>query len=79
VFASNGGDANVSMVDAKSFELIENIPIGQRPWNMGFSQDGSKLYVASGRSGSISVIDVATRKMVSEIPVGKLPWGVVAH
>jgi hypothetical protein len=46
---------------------------------MGFSADGSKLYVAAGRSGSISVIDLASRKMVSEIPVGKLPWGVVAH
>ena len=66
-------------MDAKTFELVENIAIGQRPWNMSFSPDGSKLYVASGRSGSISVIDVASRKMVSEIPVGKLPWGVVAH
>jgi YVTN family beta-propeller protein len=79
VFASNGGDANVSMVDAKTFELVENIAIGQRPWNMSFSPDGSKLYVAAGRSGSVSVIDVASRKMVSEIPVGRLPWGVVTH
>jgi YVTN family beta-propeller protein len=66
-------------VDAKTFELVENIAIGQRPWNMSFSPDGSKLYVAAGRSGSVSVIDVASRKMVSEIPVGRLPWGVVTH
>jgi YVTN family beta-propeller protein len=67
------------MVDTKTFELVDNIAIGQRPWNMTFSPDATKLYVAAGRSGSVSVIDVASRKMVSEIPVGKLPWGVVAH
>jgi YVTN family beta-propeller protein len=79
VFASNGGDANVSMVDTATFKVVENIPIGQRPWNMTFSPDGEKLYVAAGRSGSISVVNVASRKMVKEIPTGKLPWGVVAH
>jgi YVTN family beta-propeller protein len=65
------------MVDTATFKLVENIAIGQRPWNMGFSPDGQKLYIASGRSGSVSVVDVASRKMVKEIPTGKLPWGVV--
>jgi YVTN family beta-propeller protein len=79
VFATNGGDANVSMVDTATFKVVENIAIGQRPWNMSFSPDGQKLYIASGRSGTVSVVDVASRKMVKEIPTGKLPWGVVAN
>jgi YVTN family beta-propeller protein len=67
------------MVDTATFKVVENIAIGQRPWNMSFSPDGQKLYIASGRSGTVSVVDVASRKMVKEIPTGKLPWGVVAN
>jgi len=79
VFAANGGDANVTMLDTSNFKVVENIAVGQRPWNMSFSPDGQKLYVAAGRSGSVSVVDIASRKMVKEIPTGKLPWGVVTH
>jgi YVTN family beta-propeller protein len=58
---------------------VENIAIGQRPWNMAFNADGSKLYVASGRSHAISVVDIASKRRVTEIPTGKLPWGVVTQ
>jgi YVTN family beta-propeller protein len=77
VYATNGGDANVSVVRTDTFEWVENIAIGQRPWNMAFNADGSKLYVAAGRSHAVSVVDIATRQMVKEIPTGRLPWGVV--
>ena len=79
VYASNGGDANVSVIDTQTLAVVDNIPVGQRPWNMGFSADGRKLYVACGRSASVHVIDVQTRQVITEIAVGKLPWGVVAH
>jgi len=79
VYATNGGDANVSVVRTDNFEWVENIAIGQRPWNMAFSPDGQKLYVAAGRSHAVSVVDIASRQMVKEIPTGKLPWGVVTR
>jgi YVTN family beta-propeller protein len=79
VYATNGGDANVSVVRTDTFEWVENIAIGQRPWNMAFNADGSKLYVAAGRSHAISVVDIASKQMVTEIPTGKLPWGVVTQ
>jgi YVTN family beta-propeller protein len=77
VYVSNGGDANVSVIDTASNQVVATIPVGQRPWNMALTPDGKKLYVANGRSNSVSVIDTAERVKLHDIAVGKLPWGVV--
>lgn len=77
VYVSNGGNANVSVIDTTSNEVVATVPVGQRPWNMALTPDGKKLYVANGRSGSVTVIDTATRTKLRDIAVGKLPWGVV--
>jgi YVTN family beta-propeller protein len=77
VYVSNGGDANVSVIDTASNQVVATVAAGQRPWNMALTPDGSKLYVANGRSNSISVIDTATNTKLRDIAVGKLPWGVV--
>jgi YVTN family beta-propeller protein len=77
VYVSNGGDANVSVIDTASNQVVATIPVGQRPWNMALTPDGKKLYVANGRSNSVSVIDTAQRVKLRDIPVGKLPWGVM--
>jgi len=53
--------------------------VGQRPWNMALTPDGTKLYVANGRSNSVSVIDTSTNRKLKDIPVGELPWGVFIH
>jgi YVTN family beta-propeller protein len=53
------------------------VAVGQRPWNMAITPDGSKLYVANGRSGTVSVIDAVGNRKLRDIAVGELPWGVV--
>jgi YVTN family beta-propeller protein len=78
LFASNGGDANVALVDTASFTVMAKVPVGQRPWNMAVSADGRKVYVAAGRSHAVSVIDIASRTS-SAVPVGRLPWGTAAN
>ena len=57
--------------------VIDTVPVGQRPWNMAITPDGSKLYVANGRSGTVSVIDAVGNRKLRDIAVGELPWGVV--
>ena len=74
---SNGGDANVSVIDTATNQVVATVPVGQRPWNMALTPDGKKLYVANGRSNSVTVIDTASRSKLRDIAVGKLPWGVV--
>jgi YVTN family beta-propeller protein len=77
VYVSNGGDANVSVIDTATNQVVATVPVGQRPWNMALTPDGKKLYVANGRSNSVTVIDTASRSKLRDIAVGKLPWGVV--
>jgi YVTN family beta-propeller protein len=57
------------------------VEVGQRPWGIALSPDGTKLFTANGPSGDVSVVDVATNEVKSKIPVGRGPWGVavVAH
>ena len=68
---------SVSVVDARKLEVVARIPVGQRPWNMAFSPEGGKLYVANGRSRSVSVIDTAANRVARTIEVGERPWGVL--
>ena len=77
MYVSNGGDANVSVIDTATNRVVATVPVGQRPWNMALTPDGKKLYVANGRSNNVTVIDTASRTRLREVAVGKLPWGVV--
>ena len=52
------------------------ILVGQRPWHMETSPDGSKLYVANGLTNDVTIIDVATLKAEKSVSVGRLPWGI---
>jgi YVTN family beta-propeller protein len=50
---------------------------GTRPWGIGVSPDGRKVYTANGPSDDVSVIDVATGTVDRRIAVGGRPWGLV--
>lgn len=62
VYVSNGGDANVSVIDTATNKVIATAEAGERPWNMALTPDDKKLYVANGRSGTVSVIDTEANK-----------------
>jgi YVTN family beta-propeller protein len=76
VYLTNGGDANVMVIDTATDKVVATIPVGRRPWNMALTRDGAKLYVANGRSNSVSVIDTVKNTRIKDIPVGDTPWGV---
>jgi YVTN family beta-propeller protein len=52
--------------------------IGQRPWGLALSADGTKAYTANGPAGDISVIDLKSGQVDATIAVGGSPWGIVA-
>ncbi|HWH42509.1 MAG TPA: hypothetical protein VNU21_21855, partial [Usitatibacter sp.] len=71
-----GGAGTVQVIDTATNKIVASVEVGQRPWNMALTPDGSKLYVACGRSGTVAVVDTKDYKKLREIAVGKLPWGV---
>jgi len=52
------------------------IPVGQRPWGIGLTPDGRKLYTANGSSNDVTVVDTVTNKVVATIKAGDGPWGI---
>jgi YVTN family beta-propeller protein len=56
--------------------VVNYIPVGRRPWGLGITKDGKKLYAANGVSDSVSVIDTATQKVIATLAVDKGPWGI---
>jgi YVTN family beta-propeller protein len=58
-------------------KLIEEVPVGARPWGMALTADGRELYTANGPSNDVTIVDTSTLKVSKKIPVGRSPWGVV--
>jgi YVTN family beta-propeller protein len=51
--------------------------IGDRPWGIALSPDGTRVYSANGTSGDLSIVNLATGNVDRRVHTGGLPWGVV--
>jgi YVTN family beta-propeller protein len=78
VYASTGRGGSVVVVDTTTYEVLNTIPVGKRPWGIAFSPDGKYLFTANGPSDDVSVVDVASGKEITRVPSPGSPWGVVA-
>ncbi len=76
VYVSNGRGGTVSVIDSRSYELLNSIHVGTRPWGMVVSPDGKYLYTANGPSDDISVVDLTTDKEIARVRTGESPWGI---
>jgi YVTN family beta-propeller protein len=66
----------VSAIDVATNTVTKTVPVGKRPWGIGLSPDGRKLYTANGPGNDVSVVDVATFTVTKTIPAGTSPWGI---
>jgi len=76
VYVSNGRAATVSVLDSRTYDLLNTIKVGARPWGIALSPDGRFLYTANGPSNDVSVVDVAANKEIARVKAGTGPWGV---
>jgi YVTN family beta-propeller protein len=53
--------------------------VGVRPWGIGITHKGDRLYTANGSTGDVSVIDTATGAVSRHIAVGGSPWGIAVR
>jgi YVTN family beta-propeller protein len=67
LFVSSEKDNNISVLDAKTFEVIKRIGTAARPRHLQFSPDRSKIYAACGDGSAIDIIDVAKLELVDRI------------
>ncbi len=79
IFVTNEKDDSVSVIDGKSLEVINTIPIGERPRGIGVSPDGSELYVAVSEESLIKVINTSTLEVIREFSGGSDPEAFAVH
>ena len=72
------GPANrIAVIDQKSKEVIKYLLVGQRVWQLAFSNDQKTLLSTNGVSNDVSFINVDKLKVEKSVKVGRFPWGVV--
>jgi YVTN family beta-propeller protein len=76
VYIADNGSARVSVLDARTDEIVATVPVGKDPSGVGLSPDGRYLYVADGGSNTVSVVDTQTSHVIAAIPVGVSPVSV---
>jgi YVTN family beta-propeller protein len=76
IYVSNGRAGTVSVLDSRTYELLNTIKVGVRPWGIALSPDGKFLYTANGPSDDVSVVDLDTNKEIARIKAGSSPWAV---
>ncbi len=75
-FVALGSANNVVIVDAVKREVIKYILVGHRPWGLGLTPDGKRLFVLNGRSDDVTIIDLSTRRPIRTSRTGLVPHAV---
>ena len=66
----DGIDDQVVVIDLQTETLQTVIPVGDHPWDVGVSPDGSKVWVPNAHSETLMVIDPDTETVTDTILLG---------
>ena len=73
-FISNGKDNSISIVNLKTFELIEKVKIeGIKPDAILYDKFSRKVFVYNASSSDATVLNATTNKVIKTIPLGGKP------
>ena len=74
--ACNHGNT-LQVLDAASFELVKEIPVGAGAYNVEPSADGRWVIVTNKKAQSVSLVDAQSLTEIAKIPTSKsLPHGI---
>ena len=75
-FVALGSANHVVLVDAVEREIIKYVLVGRRPWGLGLTPDGERLFVLNGLSDDVTIVDVGKRRPVRTSRTGLVPHSV---
>jgi len=75
-FVALGSANHLVIVDAIKREIIKYILVGRRPWGLGLTPDGERLFVLNGLSDDVTIISVAKRRPIRTSRTGLVPHSV---
>ena len=73
IFVSNEKGNSISVVDGDTLELVEEVPVGQRPRGIVLGKDNKFLYICASDDDTIEVMDTETLEVVGTMPSGPDP------
>ncbi|HTF53959.1 MAG TPA: YncE family protein [Pseudonocardia sp.] len=73
IFNNNRTVNVVGVLDTASGQFLAMVPVGVRPFALGVTPDGKRVYVPNHDSGSITVIDTGTNTVAQTIQVAPNP------
>lgn len=79
LFVAASRDNVLQVFDARTYDLIRNIPVGERCWHFTFTPDDTKILVVCGRSNDVLVFDAKTYERLARVTDMALPWGIVTY
>jgi len=75
-YISNADSNDVSVIDTATNTVVATVAVGNSPFGVAVSSDGSRAYVANAFSSDVSVIDTSTNTVVATIALENSPYGV---
>jgi YVTN family beta-propeller protein len=76
LYVTNHMSALVTVLNAKTNQVITTIQTGETPHSEALSPDGSRLAVTSYSGNAVFLINTATDQMIKQITVGKEPLDI---
>lgn len=78
-YVTNEKDDDISVIDMDSFEVVKQIPVGQRPRGIIFNKDHTQAYICASDSDTIQILDLKTEQVIGELPSGEDPETIALH
>ena len=78
-YVTNLQSNNVSVIATATNTVVGAVPVGNSPFCVAITPDGSHAYVTNVVSNNVSEIATATNTVVATVPVGIDPAGVAVQ
>ncbi|MBS3940177.1 MAG: hypothetical protein KG028_04375 [Actinobacteria bacterium] len=77
IWVTHNGAGHLSVLDAETFEVIDEISVGVNPHWLHFLPSGSRALATNWGEDTISVIDTIRRRQLTTVQTGLNPNGIV--
>lgn len=73
LYVTNSAGTSIHVIDLQSFEVVNEIPTGERPHGAAVSADGRRLYTTIESDQKLLVIDTSSDRVISATQLSGLP------
>jgi YVTN family beta-propeller protein len=80
IFVTNLAGGLIKVIDAKTYQVTDDIKVGDTPSNITISPRGGQAFVTNygrGKIGRVDFIDTSTHRVLGEVEVGVRPLAAV--